>query len=76
MNGLKNEIKEENKNFRKQRKMYTQQSKIIGHREGSLEKEFHSDTGLLKKYRNISHKQPNSVSPTTGKATTKTAQSK
>ena len=31
----------------------------MGHRESSPEKDVHSDTGLLKKDRNISNKQPN-----------------
>ena len=31
----------------------------MGHSKGSPEREVHSDTGLPKKYRNISNKQPN-----------------
>ena len=31
----------------------------MGHREGSLEREIQSNTGLPKKDRNISNKQPN-----------------
>ena len=31
----------------------------MGHREGGPEREVHSDTGLPKKDRNISNKQPN-----------------
>ena len=31
----------------------------MGHSKGSLEREVHSDTGLPKKNRNISNKQPN-----------------
>ena len=46
------------------------------HREGSSVREVHSDTGLPKKDRNISNKQPNTTSKRTGGATTKTAQNK
>ena len=48
----------------------------MGHSEGSPEKEVHSDTGLPKKYRNISNKQPNPTPTRTQGTTTKTAQSK
>ena len=48
----------------------------MGHREGSPEREVHNDTGLPKKYRNISSKQPDPTSTRTGGKTTKTAQSK
>ena len=43
----------------KQTKMNLQQSKIMGHSEGTPEREVHSDTGLPKTNRNISNKQPN-----------------
>ena len=45
------------------------------HSEGSPEKKIHSNTGLPKKGRNISNKQPNPTPTKTG-GTTKTAQSK
>ena len=48
----------------------------MGHSTGSPEREFHSNTGLLKKDRNISNKQPNPTLTRTGGTTTKTAQSK
>ena len=48
----------------------------MGHSKGSPEREVHSDTGLPKKYRNISNKQPNPMPTRTGGTTTKTAQSK
>ena len=50
--------------------------KLMGHREGSPDREVHSDTGLPKKNRNISNKQPNCTYTRTGGKTTKTAQSK
>ena len=48
----------------------------MGHSEGSPEREVPSNTGLPKKDRNISSKQPNPTSTRTGGTTTKTAQSK
>ena len=45
------------------------------HSKGSPEREVYSDTGLPKKNRNISNKQPNSTYTRTGRKTTKTAQS-
>ena len=42
----------------------------MGHTEGSPEKEIHSNTGLPKKDRNISNKQPNPTSTRTGGTTT------
>ena len=48
----------------------------MGHRQGSTEREVCSNTGLLKKYRNISKKQPIPTSTGTGGTPTKTAQSK
>ena len=38
----------------------------MGHREGSPEREVHSNTGLPKKYGNISNKQPNPMPTRTG----------
>ena len=48
----------------------------MGYREGSPEREVHSDTGLHKKYRNISNKQPNLTPTRTQGIKTKTTQSK
>ena len=48
----------------------------MGHSEGNPEREVHSDTGLPKKDRNISNKQPNSTSIRTGGTTTNKAQSR
>ena len=42
----------------------------MGHSTGSPEREVHSDTGLPKKDRNISNKQPNPT-PTRTRGTTK-----
>ena len=39
--------------------MNTNSPKLMGHSEGSPGREVHSDTGLPKKNRNISNKQPN-----------------
>ena len=48
----------------------------MGHSEGSPEREVHSNTGLPKKNRNISNKQPNPMPTRTRGTTTKTTQSK
>ena len=48
----------------------------MGHSKGSPEREVHSNTGLPKKDRNISNKQPNPIATRSGVTTTKTAQSK
>ena len=48
----------------------------MGHSEGSPEREVHSDTGLPKKNRNISKKQPNLTPTRIRGTTTKTVQSK
>ena len=48
----------------------------MGHSEGSPEREVRSNTGLPKKDRHISNKQPNPTSTRTRGTTTKTAQSK
>ena len=48
----------------------------MGHSEGSPEREVHNDTGLPKKDRNISNKQPYPTPIRTRGTTTKTAQSK
>ena len=48
----------------------------MGHHEGSTEREAHSDTGLPKKNRNISNKQPSPTPARTRGTTTMTAQNK
>ena len=48
----------------------------MGHSEGSPKREVHSNTGLPKKDRNISKKQPNPTPIRNGGITTKTEQSK
>ena len=48
----------------------------MGHSKGSPERKVHSDTGLPKKDRNISNKQPNHMPTRTQGPMTKTAQSK
>ena len=48
----------------------------MGHSKGSPEREVHSDTGLPKKNKNISNKQPNPTPTRTQGITTKTTQSK
>ena len=48
----------------------------MGHSKGSPEREIHSDTGLLKKDRNISNKQPNPTPTKTRGTKTKTTQGK
>ena len=48
----------------------------MGHSKGSPEREVHSDTGLPKKNRTISNKQPNPTPTRTQGTTTKTTQSK
>ena len=48
----------------------------MGPREGSPEREVHSDTGLPKKNRNNSNKQPNPTPTRARGTTTKTTQRK
>ena len=48
----------------------------MGHSKGSPEREVHSNTGLRKRDRNISTKQPNPTSTRTGGTTANKAQSK
>ena len=68
---MKNEIREEIKV-----KMNSEQSKTYGNSKGSPEMEVHSNTGLHKKNRNISNKQPNPTPTRTRGTTTKTTHSK
>ena len=66
----KNEIKEEIKKFLETNESKLNNPKLTGHSEGSPEREVHSDTGLPKKDRNISSKQPDPTSTRTrGKKT-------
>ena len=67
--------RKKSKSFWKQKRTHNS-PKLMVHREGSSVREVHSDTGLPKKDRNISNKQPNTTSKRTGGATTKTAQNK
>ena len=60
---VKNEIREEMKNFLETNENKLTNPKPMGHSKGSPEREVHSNTGLPKKDRNISNKQPN-PSPT------------
>ena len=55
--------------------MNTQQSKPMGHREGSPDREVHNDTGQPQKDRNISNKQTNPASPRSEITTTNKAPS-
>ena len=48
----------------------------MGHGKGSPEREVHSNTGLPKKNRNISNKQPNPTTTRPREIKTKTTQSK
>ena len=50
--------------------------KPMGHSKGSPEREVHSNTGLPKRNRNISNKQPNPAPRRTWGTTTKATQSK
>ena len=56
--------------------MITEHSKFMGHIEGSLGMEVHSNTGIPKKDRNISNKQPKGAPSRTGVTTIKKAQTK
>ena len=59
---VKNEIREEIKKFLGTTKKWTHNNpKLLGHSKGSPEREVRGDTGLPKKDRNISNKQPNSM---------------
>ena len=72
---VKNETREEIKSFRKETKRIHNNPKPIGHSKGSPEREVHRSTGLPKKDRNISNKQPNHTPTKTQGTTTKTTQS-
>ena len=76
MNGSRMTLGKKSKSFWKQMKMNSQQSKTFGHREGSPEREVHSNTGLPIKNINISNRQPNPIPIRTQRTTTNTAQNK
>ena len=74
MNGSRTRLGKKSKSFWKQ---WTHNSPgPMGHSEGCSKREDHSNTGLPKKDRKISKKQPNSTSTRTGETTTKAAQNK
>ena len=73
---VKNESKEEVKKLLEIMKMNSQQPKLMGHSKGSPEREIHSNTGQVKKDRNISNKQPKPTSTKIRGTTTKRAQSR
>ena len=56
-------------------KINSQQPKACGTQQGSPEREVYSNTGLLKKNRNSSNKQPNHTPTRTQGTTTNTTQS-
>ena len=56
--------------------MNSQQPKTYGTQQGNCEMKVHSDTGLPKKNRNSSNKQPNPTPTRTPETTTKTTHSK
>ena len=74
---VKNKIREEIKKFLEtnEHELTTVQN-LWGHSKGSPEREVHSNTGLPKKNRNSSNKQPYHTPTRTRGTTTKTAQSK
>ena len=55
--------------------MNTYSPKLMGHSEGTPEREVHGNTGLPKKDGNISNKQPTPTSASTGGTITNKAQS-
>ena len=55
--------------------MKSNNSKPMGHSKGSPEREVHSNTGLPKKHRKFSNKQPNPTFTGTGGTATNEAQS-
>ena len=57
--------RKKSKSIWKQMKMNTQQPKTMGHREGSPDREVHSNAGPPKEDRKFSHKQPNLTSTRT-----------
>ena len=72
MNGSRMKLGKKSKSSKKELKMNTQHSKTYGTLQSSPEREIYSDTGLPKKDRKISNKQPNPMR--TGETTTNKAQ--
>ena len=66
-----NEIKEEIKKYLETNENEHTTTQTHGYREGSPEREVHSNTGLSKEDRKISNKQPNPTSTRTRGTTTK-----
>ena len=77
MNGLAMRLREKNQKVPWKKWKWTHNSpKLMGHSEGTPEREVHSNTSLLKKDRNISNKQPHPTPTTARGRTTKKTQSK
>ena len=70
-----NEIKEEINKLLETNENELTRPKLTGHNKGSTDREVHRDTGLPKKDRNTSNKQPNPTSTRIGGKTTNKAQS-
>ena len=73
---VKNEIREEIKNFLETNENELTTTQNLWDTANAVLMEVHSDTGLPKKDRNTSNKQPNPTPTRTGGTTTKTTQSK
>ena len=73
---VNNETTEESKRFLEKNETERTIAQNLWDSEGSPEREVHSNTGLTKKNRNISNKQPNPTPTRTRGPTTQTAQSK
>ena len=76
MNGWKMRLGKKSKSFWKQMKWPHNNPKPMGHRKGSPERKVYGNTGLPKKNRHSSNKQPNHTPTRTQGTKTKTAQSK
>ena len=72
MNGWKMTLDRNQKVSENKPKWTHNNPKPMGHSKGSPEREVHSDTGLPKKNRKSSHKQPNPTPTRTRGTTTKT----
>ena len=74
---VKNEIKKKNQTVSGNKRKWTHSCpKLMGHSKHSSEREVHSDTGLPKKDRKFSNKQPNPTPTGTRGTITNKAQSK
>ena len=76
MNGSRTTLGKKSKISGNKEKQTQNNPKLMGHSKGSPEREVHSNTGLCKKDRNISNKQPNPTYTRTGGTATNKAQSK